>query len=75
MKKIATKSYVEAQQSQTVTFSPDRLKSLNEPQQSDPRIISFQKAFATLNIKSLNRLSQADAIALNAIQQQIRQKL
>jgi len=75
MKKIATKSYVEAQQSQTVTFSPNRLKSPNQPQQSDPKIKTFQQAFTTLNVSAITGLSQSDAMILNTIQQQLRQKL
>jgi len=75
MKKIATKSYVKAQQSQTVTFSPNRLKSPNQPQQSDPKVRTFQQAFSTLNVNSLTALSQSDAMILNTIQQQLRQKL
>ena len=75
MKKIATKSYVQAQQSQTVTFSPNRLKSPNQQQQSDPKVRTFQQAFSTLNVNSLTALSQSDAMILNTIQQQLRQKL
>lgn len=74
MKKIATKSYVQAQQ-QTVTFNPAMLKNVNQQQQNDPRVKAFQQAFMTLNINGFTALSQSDAILLDGIQQGIRKKL
>lgn len=73
MKKIASKSYVQAQQ-QTVTFDPKRLKSPQQLQ-NDPKIKAFQQSFTSLSLAGMSSLSESDAMILNQIQTEIRKKL
>lgn len=74
MKKIATKSYVEAQM-QTLRFDPKRLKNPQQQPQNDPRIRTFQQAFATLGLNGITAISQPDTMVLDSIQMEIRKKL
>lgn len=68
MKKISSKSYIEAQQ---VRFDPKRL---NAPK-DNPQIKTFQNAFNALNVTGITALSEQDAMILNDIQDKIRKKL
>lgn len=73
MKKIDTKSYVQAQQ-RTVTFDPKRLKSPQQLQ-NDPKVKTFQQAFSALSLAGMTTLSEPDAMILDQIQTDIRKKL
>lgn len=68
-------NWYKTSQLQTLKFDPKRLRNPNQPNQIDPRVRTFQQAFTTLGLNGVTQLSQADVMALDSIQMEIRKKL
>jgi len=68
-------NWYKTSQMQTLKFDPKRLKNPNQPNQIDPRVRTFQQAFTALALNGITQLSQADVMALDSIQMEIRKKL
>lgn len=62
-------------QMQNLRFDPKRLRNPNQPNQIDPRVRTFQQAFTSFGLNGVTQLSQADVMALDSIQMEIRKKL
>lgn len=68
-------NWYKTSQMQNIKFDPKRLKDPNQINQLNPKIRTFQQSFVALGLSGITQMSQVDAVAMDAIQSEIRKKL